>query len=125
METAKAAWDSLERRYGSLSRSHIIELKKRLQHEKKGSASMQDYLHQIKVLADQLATCGSPVGDEDIILHTLAGLPSLYRPFQTAIRTRSRHDPVSLEELHTLLICEELSLTEDTTIDPSTAFTAR
>ncbi|KAJ8624275.1 hypothetical protein MRB53_032805 [Persea americana] len=86
---------------------------------------MWNYLHQIKVLVDQLTTCGSPVGDEDLILHTLAGLPSLYRLFQTAIRTRSRHDHVSLEELHTLLIYEELSLTKDTTNDSSTAFTAR
>ncbi|KAJ8639269.1 hypothetical protein MRB53_015963 [Persea americana] len=125
METTKAAWDSLECRYGSFSRSHIIELKKRLQHIKRESSSMQDYLHQIQVLADQLATYGSPVGDEDLILHTLAGLPSLYHPFQTAIRTKSRHDPVSLKELHTLLICEELSLTEDTTNDSSTAFNAR
>ncbi|KAJ8629486.1 hypothetical protein MRB53_022809 [Persea americana] len=86
---------------------------------------MHDYLHQIKVLADQLATCGSPIRDEDLILHTLAGFPSLYRPFQTAIRARPRHDPVSLEELHTLLICEELILTEDATTESSTAFNAR
>ena len=86
---------------------------------------MWNYLHQIKVLVDQLTTCASSVGDEDLILHTLAGLPSLYRLFQTAIRTRSRHDHVSLEELHTLLIYEELSLTEDTTNDSSTTFTAR
>lgn len=86
-DTAKDAWDSLEQRYGSLSRSHIIELKKRLQHVKKGTSSMQEYLHQLKVIADQLATCGAPVSEEDLILYTLSGLPSMYRPFQTSIRT--------------------------------------
>ncbi|KAJ8642213.1 hypothetical protein MRB53_018907 [Persea americana] len=71
-DTAKDAWDSLEQRYDSLSRSHIIELKKRLQHVKKGASSMQEYLHQLKVIADQLATCGAPVSEEDLILYTLA-----------------------------------------------------
>ncbi|KAJ8636634.1 hypothetical protein MRB53_010901 [Persea americana] len=73
MNIAKEAWDSLERRY-ALSRSHVIELKKCLQHVKKGSSTMQDYLHQVKVLSDQLATCGAPVSEDDLIIHTLAGV---------------------------------------------------
>ncbi|KAJ8618160.1 hypothetical protein MRB53_014346 [Persea americana] len=36
-ENARDAWESLEHRYGSLSRSHVIELKKYLRHVKKGS----------------------------------------------------------------------------------------
>ncbi|KAJ8618297.1 hypothetical protein MRB53_014483 [Persea americana] len=86
---------------------------------------MQEYLHQLKVIADQLATCGAPVSEEDLILYTLSGLPSMYRPFQTSIRTRSRHDPVSLEELHTLLVCEKLSFADEVTGDSSTAFVAK
>lgn len=123
-DTAKDAWESLEHRYGSITRSHVIELKKRQQHVKKGSSTMQEYLHQLKVISDQLATCGSPVSEDDLILHTLSGLPSVYQPFQTSIRTRSRHDPVSVEELHTLLVCEKLSLAEDVTGDTATAFAA-
>lgn len=69
MNTGKDAWDSLERRYASLSSSHIIELKKRLQHIKKGSSSMQDYLYQIKLISYQLATCGAPISEDDLILY--------------------------------------------------------
>ncbi|KAJ8622693.1 hypothetical protein MRB53_031222 [Persea americana] len=76
------------------------------------------------IIADQLATCGAPVSEEDLILHTLSGLPFVYRPFQTSISTRSRYDSVSLEELHTLLVCEELSLVDDVTAESSTAFAA-
>ncbi|KAJ8636874.1 hypothetical protein MRB53_011141 [Persea americana] len=57
---------------------------------------MQEYLHQLKVIADQLATCGAPVNEEDLILYTLSGLPSMYRPFQTSIRTRYTMVPASL-----------------------------
>eukprot|EP00268_Persea_americana_P057832 TRINITY_DN69559_c0_g1_i1.p2 TRINITY_DN69559_c0_g1~~TRINITY_DN69559_c0_g1_i1.p2 ORF type:complete len:133 (-),score=16.06 TRINITY_DN69559_c0_g1_i1:588-986(-) len=85
---------------------------------------MQEYLHQLKIIADQLATCSAPMSEDDLILHTLSGLPSIYRPFQTSICTRSRHDLVSLEELHTLLVCEELSLADDITAESSTAFVA-
>lgn len=85
---------------------------------------MQEYLHQLKIIADQLATCGAPVSEEHLILRTLSGLPSVYRPFQTSIRTRSCHDLISLEELHTLRVCEELSLADDVTAESSTAFAA-
>ncbi|XP_078148653.1 uncharacterized protein LOC144544113 [Carex rostrata] len=75
---------------------------------------MQEYHPKIKSLADQLAACGSPVSEEDLILYTLDGLTdSAYRPFQTAIRTRSHSGPVSIEELQTLLVCEEISLTDE------------
>lgn len=53
MNTSKDAWDSLERRYSSLSHSQIFELKKRQQHIKKGTSTIQEYLHQIKVISDQ------------------------------------------------------------------------
>lgn len=95
LHTSKAVWDALEQRYASLSRSHIIQLKKQLQTAKKGTSSMQDYQQQIKHLADKLAACAAPVSEDDLILHILDGLPSEYHPFQTSIRTRSGSDPVS------------------------------
>lgn len=81
MNTTKEAWDSLERRYGSLSWSHIIELRKRLQHVKKGTSTMHEYLQKVKVLTDQLATRGSLVSEDDLLLYILAGLPSIYHLF--------------------------------------------
>lgn len=47
------------------------------------------------------------------------GLPIEYRPFQTSIRTRSRFDSVSLDELHALLICEESSIEETKVLTPT------
>ncbi|KAJ8646752.1 hypothetical protein MRB53_008500 [Persea americana] len=125
LSTSKSIWDALSKRYSSLSRSHVLQLKNQLQHIKKGSLSMQDYLQQIKMLTDKLAMSGSPVSEEDSILYTLNGLPTQYRPFQTSIRTRSASDPVSIDELHALLVCEELSLGDESlpaTTESSTAF---
>ncbi|XXG82551.1 hypothetical protein AAC387_Pa10g0471 [Persea americana] len=69
-ETANDVWESLEHRCGSLTCSHVIELQRRMQHVKKGSSTMLEYLYQLKVISDQLATCGSPVNEDDLILHS-------------------------------------------------------
>ena len=127
LKNSKSVWDALSKRYSSLSRSHVLQLKNQLQHLKKGTLSMQDYLQHIKILTDKLAMSGSPVSEEDLLLHTLNGLPAQYRPFQKSIRTRLATDPVSLDELHALLVCEELSLEDDiipAATDAATAFSA-
>ncbi|KAJ8624241.1 hypothetical protein MRB53_032771 [Persea americana] len=108
LKTARDVWLALEKRFASLSRSHIIQLKTQLRSIKKGSQPITEYIQRIKHLADSLAAVLCPVDDEDLIIHTLNGLPSDYGPFKTSIRTRS--SPISLEELHVLLLCKELSL---------------
>lgn len=69
---------------------------------------MSDYVQKIKHLSDSLAAVHCPVDDEDLIIHTLNGLPQEYVSFKTSIRTRS--SPLTIEELHVLLLCEELSI---------------
>lgn len=85
--TARDVWIALERRFISLSRSHIIQLKTQLQVIKKGNHSITEYIQKIKHLSDILAAVSCPVDDEDLIIHTLNGLPSEYGPFKTSIRT--------------------------------------
>ncbi|KAJ8636432.1 hypothetical protein MRB53_010699 [Persea americana] len=110
LKTSREVWLALERRFASLSRSHVIQLKTKLQSLKKGSMNITDYLQKIKHIADSLAAVLCPVDEEDLIIHTLNGLPQEYAAFKTSIRTRS--SPISLEELHVLLLCEELNIEE-------------
>lgn len=58
-------WIYLDKRFTSFSRSHIHQLKNRLNGVKKKSDSMEDYLLQIKNFADQLALASSPVENFD------------------------------------------------------------
>lgn len=60
-----------------------------------------------------------PTSEDDLILHTLDGLPIEYRPFQTSIQTQSRFDPISLKELNALLICKVLSIEEKRVLTPT------
>ncbi|PKU77505.1 5'-3' exoribonuclease 2 [Dendrobium catenatum] len=77
--------------------------------------TMQQYLTQIKNLVDNIAAAGSTLDTEDIILYTLNGLPALYNPFKTAIRT-SQH-PISLDVLYSLLVSEEINIQQKTSKD--------
>lgn len=75
---------------------------------KKGPQSIIEYVQKIKTISDSLAAVSCPVDEEDLIIHTLNGLPPEYGAFKTAIRTRS--SPISIEELHVLLLREEMNL---------------
>lgn len=82
-------------------------------------------MKKIKHISDSLAVVLSPVDEEDLIIYALNGLPPDYAAFRTSIRTRS--SPLSIEELHVLLLCEEMSLEASQTTSPdytTTAFTA-
>lgn len=62
----------------------------------------------IKHVSNSIGAISCPINDEDLILYTLSGRPNYYAAFKTSIRTRS--SPLTMEELHVLLSCEELHL---------------
>ncbi|CAL5402425.1 unnamed protein product [Camellia sinensis] len=101
-------WYNLEKRFTSLSRSHIHQLKNKLHNITKTSSSMEEYLAQIKDIADQLALAGSAVDDEDLVLLTLNGLPTEYGAFNTTIRAKT--DPISMDVLSSLLCSEAIHI---------------
>ena len=84
---------------------------------------MFDYLQRIKSVTDQLATSNSPVSDEDLQVCTLNGLASEYRSFASSIRARS--SSVNIDELHSLLIAEELCLLDDCSSEAILAMAAQ
>uniref|UniRef100_A0A5B7CDP5 Putative retrovirus-related Pol polyprotein n=1 Tax=Davidia involucrata TaxID=16924 RepID=A0A5B7CDP5_DAVIN len=118
-------WFALAQRHSSLSRSHIHELKLKLMNIKKDT-TMEAYLDQIKQYVDRLASAGTPIPTEDIVLYTLNGLPSEYASFKTSIRTKS--EPISVTDLNSLLGSEEIHLAMKNSSTPSfdniVAFTA-
>lgn len=125
LKTARNVWEALERRFASLSWSRVIQLKTQLQNIKRGALTVTEYMKKIKHISDSLAAVLSPVDEEDLIIHTLNGLPPDYAAFRTSIRTRA--SPLSIEELHVLLLCEEMSLESSQTTSSdytTTAFTA-
>lgn len=86
LSSAQVVWNALEKRFVSLSRSHIIQLKIQLQSLKKGSQSITEYIQRIKHLSDSLASASSPIDEDDLIIYVLNGLPPEYGPFKTSVR---------------------------------------
>lgn len=105
-KTSHEVWYTLEKRFTSLSRSHIHQLKNKLHSIVKASSSMGEYLLQIKEIIDQLALVGSLIDDEDLALFTLNGLPTEYYAFKTTICAKI--DLVSVEVLSSLLCSESI-----------------
>lgn len=104
--TSCEVWTLLTKRFTSLSRSHIHQLKNKLNAVSKKSLSMEDYLLQIKIISDQLALVSSPVEEEDLILIVLNGLPVEYNSLKTAIRARP--ESITMSDLSSLLCLEAL-----------------
>ena len=96
--SAFGMWNVLLKRYTSVSRSNILNLKKQLHDVKKNTDTVAQYLQRIKESKDRLAAVGTLVDDEDLLHIVLKGLPSEYESFSTAMLTKS--EPVSFEELH-------------------------
>uniref|UniRef100_A0A2N9EGM1 Uncharacterized protein n=1 Tax=Fagus sylvatica TaxID=28930 RepID=A0A2N9EGM1_FAGSY len=103
--SAFGMWTVLLKRYTSVSRSNILNLKKQLHDVKKNTDTVTQYLQRIKESRDKIAAVGTVVDDEDLLHIVLKGLPSKYESFSTAMLTKS--DPVSFEELHILMITQE------------------
>ena len=95
----------LEKRFASLSRSHVMSLQNELNAIKKGVDSIDGYFQKIKQARDRLAAIFVFVDDEELLHIILEGLPSEYDSFSSAIRTRS--DVLSVEELNALINVEE------------------
>ncbi|KAI0520206.1 hypothetical protein KFK09_007677 [Dendrobium nobile] len=108
LATAHKIWTILKTRLQPTNCSRVIELKNELHQVQMKDRTMQQYLTQIKNLVDNIAAAGSTIDTEDIILYTLNGLPTIYNPFKTAIRTSL--NPISLDILYSLLCSEEINL---------------
>ncbi|GMP98213.1 hypothetical protein CsSME_00046184 [Camellia sinensis var. sinensis] len=124
-KSCQEIWKYLDKRFTSLSRSHIHQLKNKVSSIMKKSESMEDYLAQIKSLADQLALVASPIEDEDLVLITLNGLPFEYNALKVAIRARS--EAITMEDLAFVLCSEALHIEADhksSSLDLTVAYTA-
>ncbi|PKU82139.1 Retrovirus-related Pol polyprotein from transposon TNT 1-94 [Dendrobium catenatum] len=106
--TAHDVWLTLERRLQPTNRSRVIQLKNELHQIQMCDHTMRQYLDQIKILVDNITAAGSTIDTEDIILYILNGLPAAYNAFTTAIRASLQ--PISLDDLYSLLCSEEINL---------------
>ena len=84
--TAHGVLSVLEKRYTSISRSNILNLKMDLHNIKKESSdSINTFLQKVKDVQDHLGVVGVQIDNEEILHIVLKGLPYEYHAFGTAI----------------------------------------
>jgi hypothetical protein len=105
--TARGMWEVLERRYTSLSQTHVLSLKGELDRIQKKNESMSVFLDRVKELRDKLSAVRVEVDDEELLHVVMKGLPPEYDAFCSAMPTKDRS--ISCEELHVMLTSEEES----------------
>lgn len=106
-------WESLSNRYNTLSKSNVQEYKGKLYTITKTS-TMEHYIDTIKEYAQKLAAAGSPVEDDDLIFHTLRGLPSIFNGFKTMIRAlQQQGHGISFNAVVTMLHGEDAQLLQE------------
>lgn len=103
--TSRTAWQHLARLFASKSWARIMQLKEDLTLIQRGSRTVSEFLHAVKVIADELSLIDAPVSDDDLTLYVLNGLGLEFRDMVAPIRTRET--ALLFAELHDLLIGHE------------------
>jgi hypothetical protein len=107
-KTSKEAWQKLHTMYASKSRTRALQLKEELTLIKREHKTVQEYLHTVKTLADEIALIDHPISADDLTLYILNGLGLDFREIAAPIRAREKS--LMFEELHDLLVSHEAYL---------------
>ncbi|KAJ4818128.1 hypothetical protein LUZ62_030694 [Rhynchospora pubera] len=106
--TSASLWSMLHRTFSATSRARLVELQQQLQGITKGVSTCVEYIRKLRSIADELAFIGAPVPEAELVNYTLRGLGSDFNPLVLAVTARS--DPISLPDLHSLLLTSETRL---------------
>ena len=121
--TSKMAWDSLHTSFANKSQTRIFSIRDMLSKISKESKTIAEYLRDIRSIADELATAGALVSNEELIVKILNRLGSEFRDISAAIRACEA--AISYEELFDKLVDHELFLKhEELKKGPSNNITA-
>lgn len=121
-ETAKEAWETLEKLYKDKSNAKRLQLKRELtQLQMAAGESVIKYVARAENIRDQLQAAGTEVTSDDLVLSVLSGLP---REYDTIVRIiTSSKDKLDLAVVTPQLLQEEQRATDSEGIDK--AFAAR
>ncbi|CAA0833450.1 Unknown protein, partial [Striga hermonthica] len=108
LNTAREIWHFLETSFSSQTTAKLMQYKIQLQGLKKNNLTMSQYLNQMKVCFDYLASAGQPVKEGDKIIHILSGLGTEYDAVMVSVT--SRVEPYTVPEIQALLLSYESRL---------------
>ncbi|EEE57553.1 hypothetical protein OsJ_07890 [Oryza sativa Japonica Group] len=94
--------------FASHSRARVMNTRMALTATKKGNLKVAEYVAKMRGLADDMASAGKKLDDDDIVSDILAGLDDDFDPVVSAVAQRS--EPISVGELFSQLVTFEQRL---------------
>jgi hypothetical protein len=79
--TSAVVWKELTAMFTSQSRAHTIQLRTRMATMRKGGRTVAIYYNKMKGFADEMATVGKSLEDDDFVSYVLGGLDHDYNSF--------------------------------------------
>jgi hypothetical protein len=103
--TPEEVWENLMIMVSSQSRARVMNMRMALSTTRKGTLTAAQYMGKIKAMADDMASAGKKLDDEDLVGYTLARLDS---DFDSVISTVvARVEPISMYALYGQLVYHE------------------
>ncbi|VFQ66546.1 unnamed protein product [Cuscuta campestris] len=88
VDTARAAWTSLHSAFASASRGRVLSLKSHLGKNPRGNRSIEDYLFDMRSIANELALIQNPISEQDLVVHVLNQVGDEYDAIASAALLR-------------------------------------
>jgi hypothetical protein len=85
LPSATEVWKHIQTSFVSQSRARVINTRMALAMTQKGSSTMAEYISKMKILADEMASAGKKLDDEELTSYILAGLDSEYNSIMSSI----------------------------------------
>jgi cytochrome c biogenesis protein ResB len=108
LPTAAEVWRHIDSAYASHSRAWIINTRMALATTQKGASPAAEYITKMKTLANDMASAGKKLDDDELCSYILAGLDFEYNSLVSSIVARV--EPISFSELYSQLLAFESRL---------------
>jgi hypothetical protein len=113
--TAADLWATIQGLHASQSRAHVIATRM----ASKGASTVPKYYTKMKGLADEMASAGRKLDDEELVSYILTGLDIDYESVITAIAAHI--EPITVPELYAQLVAHEQRVALRGATPPSSA----
>lgn len=104
-DTAAKAWAVIEALFASQSRARVIATRMALATASKGTSTIAEYFTKMKSLANEMASAGKKLEDDELVSYILTGLDLDFEGIVSAVAARV--EPISVGELYTQLTSHE------------------
>lgn len=80
------ARDKIQISFANKSTTRVLSLREKLSTARRENKIIFDYPQFVKTVADDLALCGSPISDVNLVIHVINGVGSEFRDIAAAVR---------------------------------------